>query len=309
MAITTAEVNQQFVLSKCDYFIDVQLWPLHKSLNSRAWLENFTANEIDYAIHLLNSFIYISDDLINEFFVAAYHEICTHLRTAGDSYLRALESWRNFNDNVIITYVTGETPNVTDSGYAFARKARQILDIPEERILSPDEALRLILDHGPRPVVFVDDFVGSGNQFIETWHRHIKLTPSLVMSFERTSSVVRGCKFFYCPLVCTEIGYGQIKKICSNVALYPAHVLSPKYNALHSDSLVWPNNLRAGAFEFLKIASLRAGIPDTGGADVNDWQGFQKLGLTVGFAHCVPDATLPIFYWEENGWKPLIRKT
>jgi hypothetical protein len=50
-------------------------------------------------------------------------------------------------------------------------------------------------------------------------------------------------------------------------------------------------------------------MPDTDGAVVNDWQGFHKLGLALAFQHCVPDATLPLFYWEHNEWHPLIRRT
>src|SRR5947208_14205280 len=42
-------------------------------------------------------------------------------------------SWRAFVDSVIVTRVTGEIPSDTDSGYTFARKARQLLGIPEER--------------------------------------------------------------------------------------------------------------------------------------------------------------------------------
>jgi len=77
---------------------------------------------------------------------------------------------------------------------------------------------------------------------------------------------------------------------------------------LANDSIFWPDPLKHGANEAIKKASLRAGLPDTGGAKVNDWQGFYKLGLALGFYNSVPDATLPIFYWEKNGWKPLIRR-
>jgi hypothetical protein len=59
----------------------------------------------------------------------------------------------------------------------------------------------------------------------------------------------------------------------------------------------------------VKAVSARIGIPDSGGAVVNDWQGFHCLGLSLAFYDSVPDATLPIFYWEENGWNPLIKKT
>lgn len=48
-------VNQELVQAKCDYFVDVQLWPLKATLDPERWLSNFENDELDHAIHLLNS--------------------------------------------------------------------------------------------------------------------------------------------------------------------------------------------------------------------------------------------------------------
>ena len=61
-------------------------------------------------------------------------------------------------------------------------------------------------------------------------------------------------------------------------------------------------DLRETASDFIYKASMLGGIPET------QWKGFHDLALTVGFEHSVPDATLPIFYWKNNDWKPLIEK-
>ena len=195
---------------------------------------------------------------------------------------------------------------MTDSGFAFARKARQVLGIREEQILSPDRAAAELYSGPIRPVVFVDDFVGSGNQFLETWERGVKISNTISISF-RQLSLLRGTEFYYCPLVCTEFGYKRLRSSCSRLMLNPAHVLSASYSALHKESLIWPDHLRSTAADFLRTASGRAGIPDNGGG-VGDWRGFNSLGLTIAFAHSVPDATLPIFYWKENGWSALVRQ-
>lgn len=210
-------------------------------------------------------------------------------------------AWRQFCDTVLITRVTGEEPRDTDSGYHFLRMARQVLGIPEKRILSPQETLSELLTRGPRPVVFVDDFAGTGNQFIATWRRELFVDRSLVMSFERISRIV-ATEFFYCPIVATELAANKIKSNCPSVALSPAHFLPSQYSALSADSLIWPPQLRHRALDFLEKASARAGI------HAERWKGFEGLGLTLAFEHGVPDATLPLFYWEENGWKPLIER-
>jgi hypothetical protein len=238
---------------------------------------------------------------------AVFQALAVYVIKPDEILLNALTSWAAFVDSVIITHVTGETPNPTDSGYTFARKARQVLQIQEERILGPDRVLEKLLSGVQRTIVFVDDFVGSGNQFIDTWNREINVGGKTWASFRRIAPLVRGAKFFYCPLICTDVGYKRIRQNCPEIILHPAHVLSRRYNALDPDSLIWPNELKSTACEFIRKASLRAGIPDNNGG-VNDWRGFKKLGLTLAIGDSVPDATLPIFYWEQNGWKPLIRR-
>jgi hypothetical protein len=219
----------------------------------------------------------------------------------------AVARWRQFVDSVIVTYVTGEEPSVTDSGFTFARKARKVLRIPESRVLSPLDTLRELLKTR-RPVVFVDDFVGSGNQFVDTWHREYRLFGSTSLAFSHLAGLP-GFSFAYCPLVCTDGGARQLSTRCAGLTLRPAHLLPAVYSAIHPQSIVWPPNLLQSGPEFVKAVSARIGIPDSGGAVVNDWQGFHCLGLSLAFYDSVPDATLPIFYWEENGWNPLIKKT
>lgn len=299
-------MTKDLVLSKCDYFIDVQLWPLHNTLNYSQWLENFRDTEMEHAVSLLNSFLYFSDALINQMFIAAFHGLCNKIGRTGDSSLTPQVAWRSFIDSVIVTLVTGEDPNISDSSFGFARKARQQLGIKESQLKNQESCLRFLVERGPRPVIFVDDFVGCGNQLVETWERIIKLNNSTSISFKNISTM-KGSSFFYCPLLCTEYGYKRLQIKCPEVMLTPAHILSSEYSALVDDSIIWPAHLRKTAVDFLYQVSKRAGIPENG--DVNDWRGFHKLGLAIAFAHSVPDATMPIFYWEKNGWKPLIKKS
>lgn len=306
--ITTARVTREVVVQKCDYFVDVQLWPIHARLDPLGWLDNFDADEMEYAYHLLNTFLFFSEEVTNELFVSAFHGLSNLLRNPGDSYLGIQRKWKSFMDSCVITCVTGETPSLADSGLAFARKARQELEFEEDRILPPEKSIELLLSHRNLSVVFVDDFVGTGYQFKETWQREYELSTGLKMSFARLSGTLRSARFYYCPLVCTFDGAANIRASCPGVVLNPAHLIPREYSALVNNSIVWPVNLQSGAVEFLRRASMRAGIPDTGGIDTSDWRGFHSLGLTLAFAHGVPDATLPIFYWEKNGWIPLIRR-
>lgn len=302
--ISTAEVTEQFVLSKCDYLVEVQMWALRQKLDPRRWLSNFNVSEKEHAVHLLNAFLYFGEVVIDELFIAAFHGLSrVVIKPESSSYLKIQADWREFFDKAIITHVTGETPSITDSGIAFSRKAKKLLNINEDRILPNEEALLEVIK-SPRPVVFVDDFVGSGNQFIETWTRLVELPNSISTSFEQIANLNTN-SFFYTPLICTEYGLNNIKAENIDAFVLPAHIISNRYNVFAPDSLIWTPALQPTASEFIKNASSRAGINVND--DPNDWMGFHQLGLTIAFADSAPDATLPLFTWDKNGWHPLIK--
>jgi len=303
--ILPPKISEQDVLAKAEYFVDVRLWPLPNELNPLVWLANFRQDEKEHAVHLLGGFMYLSPDLIDQMFRSAFQSLSSSFYSRSDSFLSFQTKWRLFVESVVVTYVTGETPSPTDSGLTFARKARQVLGIDQARIMQPSDAIRRLMER-PGPVLFVDDFVGSGTQFVSTWRRQVDVSPDSGVSFERLATL-RGAEFYYCPLICTTYGYDNLKQACPSVHVSPAHVVSERYSALAPDSIIWPSHLRSTAVDFLRRASERAGIPDTDG-NVNDWRGFRKLGLALALGDSVPDATLPIFYWEENEWKPLIRR-
>jgi hypothetical protein len=208
-------------------------------------------------------------------------------------------------DTVYVTYVSGESPNPSDSGFSFARRAKKLLGISEDRIVHHPDLLSLILAGVARNVVFVDDFAGTGNQFLTTWRRPYQVPAGPILSFERASPL-RGLSFYYCPVLCAELGARRIHTEAPRVGLYPAHVLPASMSVFSPDSRVWPIHLRSTATSFIQRASARAGLPDYGGTKPGDWRGFAALGLTVALASGTPDATIPLFTTTLNGWKPLV---
>ncbi len=247
--------------------------------------------------------MYFSNSLIEQMFSAAFQGLSALLRQRGEPFLTTQTTWRAFVKSAIATRVQGEVPSDADSSFHFVRMARQVLGLPESQIMDPSLAVSELASKGNRPVVFFDDFVGSGRQFLGTWRRSFPINSHSQMSFEKLAALMRGAKFYYCPLICTEYGRQRVSQGCPHVTIAPAHLLPDTYGALAPTSILWPPHLRASAQSFVEGASRRAGIPDP------QWRGFHGLGLALAFEHSVPDATLPLFYWEDNGWKPLIRRT
>jgi hypothetical protein len=304
-ASAAAPIDRAFVIERCKNLVDFQLWPPDIEGRIEPWLDNFNGDETETALHLLNSFVFISEALVAQLFLAAFHNLSAINRMHGASFLPARSSWQHFFDTLIVTYVTGEVPNPADSGYIFARLARDKLEIREPQIVNPQEAIRSLIAIPNRPVLFVDDFVGSGQQFISTWIRQYPTGSGSTTSFQQLAARRLSADFYYCPAVCTEYGADKIRRECAGVTLSPGNFLSSQYSCFHADSLIWPPTIRPAAVGHLERASRRAGIPNTGG--VGDWRGFHQLGLCVAFHHKTPDATIPLFYWERNNWRPLVR--
>jgi hypothetical protein len=202
--------------------------------------------------------------------------------------------------------VTGEKPSDTDSGFIFARLARDELRISEEQVLTPEVAILKLFSGITNPIIFVDDFAGSGNQFDTLWHRPYAIGAGRTYAFCDVAAQYPSTCYYYCPLICAWLAQRRISARCPQVHLSPAYFWEEEYSAFHPLSTLWPERLRPNSVSFLQSISARAGLPDLGG-NPGDWRGFAKMGLALAFEHGTPDATLPIFTTAANGWKPLLR--
>jgi hypothetical protein len=276
----------------------MQVWPIQTACDPEGWLSNFRDADLPLAVHLLNAFMYFRQPLIDQLFVAAFQQLSTAIAASNAG---GRDAWRRFVDEVIITRVVGETLSDADSGFQYVRLARQIFGVGEDQLLPPERALSELLSQR-RPLVLVDDFCGSGTQFKKMWRREFAANGTPLGRFSGLPAATIA-SIHYCPLIATSYGVKEITTHCHGVAVSPAHTLSERYGAFALDSLLWPANLRAEGRSFVKRASIQAGIPD------NEFQGFHSLGLALAFEHfTTPDASLPMFYWDQNGWIPLVRR-
>ena len=162
--------------------------------------------------------------------------------------------------------------------------------------------MKALYSKDPRPVLLVDDFVGSGQQTTICWHRQYSTGPVSGGSFSTAPAHREGV--YYIPPITTHDGLVKITADCPGLTMLPAHVLGEDYSLTSPKCRLWPDGLKADASRFLKDVSQRAGIVDELGPN---WDGFGNLALPLAFYHCVPDATLPLYYWDRNGWTPLVR--
>ncbi len=261
---------------------------------------NFDEQDAHVAAFLLDKFTFYNRTLTDALLVASYNSI-------GDGMPKGPSAPRG-NDLVaalgsaILTPVKGEHPNPTDSGYLLCRKARQLLHLNDSFILDTDDALQHAYDG--KTVVFIDDFVGSGDQFLSTW----KTVDKSSKSFEKANAI-SGFTAIYVTLVTTDFGLKNINNQAPTVAVYATHVLEQK-STLQG---VFDSNtsMRSPILRFLSKYCTRLTPAEHYIATNQNYLmfGYKQRGLMFGFEHSIPDATLPIFWSPgSNNWEPLIER-
>lgn len=282
------------------YFREFAVWPVFSELDSERWLANFQADERRVAERLLTNFCYFNEQMTDALLKSAIQRYFGTLADQENPPVRKIDDYVGETAFVICE---GEQPHPTDSGHLFARKLRDRLGVPESQIFSPSAAI----DSASRfsRFVFVDDFTGSGNQFLDTWKAQHRVGTQDT-SFKELSNQT-SLSFAYCCCIAASKANTEISKFAQNVALHPAHQLSEDSNAVSPTSRIWEGLDAPAAIQKVKQASTRAGY---GAEDCgqDDWRGFHCLGLTLAFNHGIPDASLPIFFSQRNGWNPLITR-
>jgi len=86
-AARPTSVTGNEVLGKCEYFVDVLLWPLLNEMDPLRCLGNFHGDEMEYAIHMLQSFLYYSEEVTNALFKSAFQLLIKTVCGDSTSYL------------------------------------------------------------------------------------------------------------------------------------------------------------------------------------------------------------------------------
>lgn len=296
--------DESNVLEACGRLVDFGAWDQTK-IDPEGWLGNFSAAERPFALVLLSRFTFLADHLVDQLFRSAFQNLSTMLLDDWQPLADACKRWRAFCGEALITIVQGENPNPSDSGWLFARKARQAIGVDQKQLFEPRDVIAKLADGFSGPVVFVDDFVGSGEQFLATWHRLYEYG-SRKTSFKALADS-SSASFFYCNAMTTEYGRKRIDRLVPGVRISAGNVIPERYSFADPASLLWPKAIRDDGIALVEAIGRRLGyVADDGGEE--DWRGFHKLGLGLAFQHSVPDANLPIFFTDKNGWKPLVRR-
>lgn len=291
------------VLSKCETLKQSGLWSGETKVRPRAWLSNFDSADQPIAAVLLDHFVYYSNAAVDRMLLSGFRGLRdriyqVHGVPAGDRLL----------DNAIFTSVEGEDPNVTDSGKLFCRKLRQLVGLPDARFLEPVEALAQA-DAG-RLVVFLDDFVGSGDQMAQTWRRSYRASHPVSFADASSSGAISAA---YLTLVASRTGVSRLAADANGLAVLHTHELGnndgvaalPR-NSLRPDG----PDIAASIAALLSSYATRLRLPPYIAASAAPTLGWGGAGYLLAFEHSTPDASVPLLWAEGTGsWTPLVRRT
>lgn len=309
MTTSQAFPDEANVLEACGRLVDFGAWEQTR-IDPEGWLANFSHAERGYALVLLSRFTFLADHLVDQLFRSAFQNLSNLLADDLEGFDDASERWRAFCKKALITIVQGEDPNPSDSGWLFARKARQAIGIDQNQLFEPREVVEKLMNGFTGPVVFVDDFVGSGEQFLKTWRRpysHASGKASFETLAAASLTTTSPATFYYCNAMTTEYGLRRINGHVPKLRISAGNIIPERYSLASADSLLWPDPIRAEGIAFVERVGRRLGYDKDNGGE-SDWRGFHKLGLALAFQHSVPDANLPLFFTDKNGWTPLVRR-
>ena len=295
------DVLVSYVENKCEVLKRSRIWLSEPRMRPSAWLGNFDDCDKQLAAKLLNNFVFCNDQTTNNLLRSSWNSLADGL-PKGPSAPSKRDLLRAIESNAVFTPVEGENPNPTDSGNFICRKVRQVLGVSDDIIIPTQSALRHASKGGT--VVFVDDFIGSGDQFLSTWKR-----VSDGVSFASTQKN-NDFTAIYITLVTTDFGLEKIYGEAPTVAICPTHILKQNTNI---EGLILSGVFERNEIEQFLSKYARKLSPTEPYMIRNPEfikYGYKHRGLMMGFEHSIPDATLPIF-WSPGieGWEPLIERT
>jgi hypothetical protein len=290
------------VLEKCDALKQSRFWSAEPKIRPLAWLENFADSEKPVAAVLLDHFVFFSMEAVDRMLLSGYRSL-RDLLIARYGITKATDLLAR----AVFTAVEGETPNVTDSGKLFCRKLRQILDLQESRFVEPRIAVQRAASD--TPVIFLDDFVGSGRQFETTWKRRYLTT--IPQSFQDVHARTP-FPAIYLNLVTSSYGLSNIRRIAPSVLVVANHVVDEGYSVkrLPKSRLV-PDvqDIQGHIDRLLDKYHHVLRLPTYFTTTEARKYGFHRLGLLLAFDHSTPDATVPLLWAEgTSSWTPLVRR-
>jgi hypothetical protein len=243
------------------------------------------------ALRLLTRLIYFSQDQIRDLWRATYrNSLPIDAKTSGAVYLAPGHLGKS-STHLLYTLKQALTDlNESERGFDFRTAFRSV------EMLRPD-------NNELRTLVFIDDFIGSGDQLV-TYLEALKGTHPWLFSY----------RILIWTLAGFENGVTRLKDyLGAKSRIIVAHPLTEKDRAFSKENPLWDSEtdrMRARTWsERVGSALLKSEGIDHPEENSLGWKDSQAL---VAFHHNIPNNTLPLFWGrgivDERQWEPLFER-
>jgi hypothetical protein len=284
------------VMSRSMDLIDRSIWSGMKPVRLRRWMKNFTTDEENYfAGCILDALIYRSDEQTTALVVQLFQRSLVDLARNDVPPLGLVDDWlkllRAGDRRVKLVAAVKRTDLTHKSAHLISRLMKRQLSIHPQSIAKPWELDQHIMS-GTKMLVFVDDFLGTGQQFDE------------LLEQEHLDWIFSKAYVVFAPFVAHTKGIAYLKKKYPQLRITATEVLDGRHELFNPVARAFDDGLNtadmAKQFYFDFLQKKGFSFPD------GNREGFGGLGLTYVFEHAVPDNNLPLLWSPGTGdWMPL----
>jgi hypothetical protein len=234
------------------------------------WKNQFQAEDIPFIEILVNNIKYFSLKRTDESIKKLYDKVVSEVVSI---------------ENVLFVPVGYVVKSGSVVAYSF-RKSNQI----HESKFIPYTDLNSNNLKSISHLVFIDDFIGTGNQCIDVWR-------DLITKLKQFNA---SPKLVYATLVATQNGKKEVEEKTTFKVL-ASNLYENKDIPFHQDSKIFKDDIskeKAKKIVTKYGANLYPKYP----------LGYKDNSLLIGFYYSTPNNTLPIFWSSNNNWKALLTK-
>ncbi|TFG20495.1 MAG: hypothetical protein EU529_14825 [Promethearchaeota archaeon] len=195
-------------------------------------------------------------------------------------------------DDIYIFAVKGSG----SSGEYWRHKFFRDLDFEKENLRTintlENESDKQFWDY--KVILFIDDIIGSGQQFLEFIEEYMLESQNLQNRFHQS-------RVIYYTIIATEFGIKEISKIIPKIEFFYGKLLKKLFD---DDNSIWKKSTIISK-EIIKEMCEKYGNKLLLNPDF--LLGYKDSQLLIGFQDHTPDNTIPIL-WVSNNWQNLLQR-
>jgi hypothetical protein len=285
---------KKIVLEKLKLYCDSRIWPFQFDALA-AWLGNFDDEIEEYlALQLLDSLIVRSNEMAKASYARLMHsDLRSYLIDNQITNRTTITNWKNQLKNGGLNSIVRFSPVRTsidegESGSLVYRLLSSEIDTNRYSLAK--------IKSQPSTIVLIDDFIGSGNQFIN------EFAPEFLLNEKLDNG-----KVVYCPLLAYEEGISEIKNIFPKLDVIPAEVICKESSLFYGDDNSFFKNDQVNTIGDVKL--LFSKMKNKYAPKNSNWFGYNDACLPIVFEWGCPNQT-PAIYWMNQSkykkdWKKL----